>query len=54
MGKKMQQKVYDILDNLIWICDCKFSLLLQDYSYLGANVLSSSHEISDLIENNFF
>ena len=54
MEKTMQQKYYDILDNLIWIGNCKFSLLLQEYSYLGVNVLSSSPKISDLIENNFF
>ena len=52
--KKMQQNVYDILDNLIWIGNRKFSLFLQEYSYLGVNVLSSSPKIADLIENNFF
>ena len=30
--KKMQQKVYDFLDNFIWITNGKFSLSLQEYS----------------------
>ena len=32
MQKKMQQKVYGFLDNLIWIDNEKFSLLLRKYS----------------------
>ena len=32
MQKKMQQKVYGFLDNLIWIGNSKFSLLLREYS----------------------
>ena len=32
MQKKMQQKVYGFLDNLIWIGNGKFSLLLREYS----------------------
>ena len=50
----MEQKVDDFLDDLIWIGNGKFSLLLREYSQLGFNVLTSSSKISDLIKNNFF
>ena len=42
------------LDNLIWIGNGKFSLLLPEYSYLAVKVLTSSPKISDLIKNSFF
>ena len=48
----MQQKIYGFLDNLIWIGNGKFSLLLWEYSQLALNVLTRSREISDLIKNN--
>ena len=32
MQKKMQQKIYGFLDNLIWIGYGKLSLLLREYS----------------------
>ena len=32
MQKKMQEKVYGFLDNLVWIGNGKFSLLLREYS----------------------
>ena len=51
--KKKQEKVYNFFDNLIWIGNGKFSLLLWEYSQLAVNVLTSSPEISDLIKNNF-
>ena len=51
--KKMQQKVYRFLDNLIWIGNGKFSPLLWEYWYFSVRVLSSSPKISDLTENNF-
>ena len=35
----MQQKIYDFLDNLIWIGNGKFSLLLREYSQLAVNEL---------------
>ena len=35
----MQQKVYGFLDNLTWIGNGKFSLLLREYSQLAVNVL---------------
>ena len=52
--KKMQQKVYGFIDNLIWIGNGKFSPLLWEYWYFPVMVLSSSPKISDLIEINFF
>ena len=42
------------LDNLTWICDGKFSLLLREDSQLAVKVLTSSPKILDLIKNNFF
>ena len=50
----MEQKIYGFIDNLIWIGNDKFSLLLREYSQLGVNVLKSSPKISDLIKNSFF
>ena len=32
MQKKILQKIYGFLDNLIWIGNGKFSLLLREYS----------------------
>ena len=32
MQKKMQEKIYGFLDNLVWIGNGKFSLLLWEYS----------------------
>ena len=32
MPKKIPEKVYGFLDNLIWIGNGKFSLLLREYS----------------------
>ena len=32
MRKKKQQKLYAFLDNLIWIVNGKFSVLLREYS----------------------
>ena len=32
MQKKMQEKIYGFLDNLVWIGNGKFSLLLREYS----------------------
>ena len=54
MQKKMQQKIYGFSDSLIYVGNCKFSLLIREYSYFGVNVLSSSIKISDPIENKFF
>ena len=51
--RKIEEKVYGFLDNLIWIGNGKFSLFLREYSKLAVNVLSSSPKISDLIKNNF-
>ena len=31
IANKMQEKIYDFLDNLIWIGNDKFSLLLREY-----------------------
>ena len=53
LQKKNPKKIYDVLDNLIWIGNGKFSLLLPEYSQLAINVLTTSLEISDLIKNNF-
>ena len=53
IAKKNPKKIYDVLDNLIWIGNGKFSLLLPEYSQLAINVLTTSLEISDLIKNNF-
>ena len=53
MDKKKRQKIYDISDNLIWIGISKFSLLLQEYSKLAVNVLTSSPDSSDLMKKNF-
>ena len=50
----MLQKADGYLDNLIWIGSGKFSLLLQEYSQLAVNVLTSSSKIPDLIKNSFF
>ena len=52
--EKMRQKVYGLLDDLIFIGKGQFSLLLREYLYLAVNVLTSSPKISDLIKNNFF
>ena len=30
--KKTLQKIFGLLDNCIWICNGKFSLLLREYS----------------------
>ena len=35
----MQQRVYGVLDHLIWSGNGKFSLLLPEYSQLAVNVL---------------
>ena len=51
--EKMRQKVYGLLDDLIFIGKGQFSLLLREYLYLAVNVLTSSPKISDLIKNNF-
>ena len=40
------------MDNLFWIGNGKFSLLLQEYSQLAVNVLKTSPNLSDLIKNN--
>ena len=53
MKKKLRQKFYGFLDNLIWIGHGKFSLLLREYSQSRVNVLSSTLKILDLIKNNF-
>ena len=52
--KKMIANFFGFLDNLIWIRNRKFSVLLREHSYFPVNVLSSIPKISDLIENNFF
>ena len=39
-AKKIPQKIYGFLDNLIWIGKGKFSLLLREYSQLAVNVLT--------------
>ena len=41
-------------DNYIWVGSGKLSLLLQEYSQLAVNLLTSSPKISDLSENQFF
>ena len=38
----MQQKIDGFLDNLIWIGNGKFSLLLREYSLLAVNVLKAN------------
>ena len=50
----MERKISGFLDNLIWIGNGKFSLLLGEYTWFPVNGLWSSPEISDLVENNFF
>ena len=50
----MQQKIYGFSDSLIYVGNCKFSLLIREYSEFGVNVLWSSPKILDPIENNFF
>ena len=50
----MLQNIYGSLDNLIWIGNGKFCLLLREYWQLAVNVLTSSPKISDLNKNNFF
>ena len=52
--EKWKKKFMVFLDNLIWIGNGKFSLLLPEYSYLEVKVLTSSPKISDLIKNSFF
>ena len=32
IAKNIPEKIYDCLDNLIWIGNCKFSVLLREYS----------------------
>ena len=51
--EKMGQKVYGLLDDLIFIGKGQFSLLLREYLYLAVNVLTSSPKISDLIKRVF-
>ena len=46
--------MFKFSDNCVWIGSGKFSLLLQEYSQLAVNVLTSSPKISDLTKNNFF
>ena len=41
-------------DNYIWVGSGKLSLLLQEYSQLAVNLLTSSPKISDMSENQFF
>ena len=53
-AEKISQKVSGFLDNLIWIGNDKFCLLIREYSQFAGNVLSSSAKISDLIKTNFF
>ena len=53
-AKSISERVYSFLDNLIWMGNRKFSLLLREYSYFPVNVLSTRPKISELIENNFF
>ena len=52
----MQNKaeIYGFLDNLILICNGKFSLSLGEYLFFPVNVLTSSPKITDRIENKFF
>ena len=41
-------------DNYIWVGSGKLSLLLQEYSQLAVNLLTSSPKIQDMSENQFF
>ena len=50
----MQQKFDGFLDNLIWVGNGKFSLLLREYAQFPGNMLSTSPKIWNMIENNFF
>ena len=43
--EKMRQKVYGLLDDLIFIGKGQFSLLLREYSYLPVKLLTSSPKI---------
>ena len=52
-AKKMWEKIFGFSDSLIYVGNCKFSLLIREYSYFGVNVLSGSPKISDPIENIF-
>ena len=54
MHEKNHKKILVFLDKFISIGKDKFSLLLQEYSYLQVNVLARSPKISDLINTNFF
>ena len=48
----MGQEVYAFIDNLIWIGNRKFSLLVGENSQFPVMVLSSRPKISELIKNN--
>ena len=48
----MWEKIDGFLDNLTWIGNGKFSLLLREYSYLAANVLISQ-DLLMLVHANF-
>ena len=52
-AKKMLQKIQGFSNNLIYVGNGKFSVLIREYSYFGVNVLSGSPKISDPIENIF-
>ena len=52
---KLVETSYKFLDKLIGIGgNCKFSLLLLEYSKLAVHVLTSGPKISNLIKNNTF
>ena len=53
-AEKISQKVSGFLDNLIWISNDKFCLLIREYSQFAGKVLSSSAKITDVIKTRFF
>ena len=50
----MTEKNYHLEDKLIGNGNCKFSLLLREYSKLAVHVLTSGPKISNLIKNKTF
>ena len=51
---KMQENNFGFSDNCIWSGSGKFSLLLQEYSYLAVSVSTGGPKIPDLSKNDLF
>ena len=52
--KKIQKKFFCLRDNAVWICCCKFFILLPEYFSSVVNALTNSLKVSYQTEGDFF